>query len=111
VKSVNPEHLIARTHLRFERQTTLGIPASWAERHCLGPTTPPLGAGCLPGLPALERALFTIRVTVQPLSEIREDVTKRQKLARVLRSMDAAALEYRGYTHYRDTWLEWLEHL
>ena len=46
---------------------------------------------------------------MQPLTEIWEDAEKRQKLARVLRSMDAAALEYRGYTTYRETWLEWLE--
>ncbi len=78
------EPLIHNTFLRFERQTTLG-------------------------LPALERSLFTIRVTMQPLTEIQQDSEKRQKLARVLRSMDVTALEYRGYTDYRDTWLEWLE--
>jgi len=87
LERVKPVHLgdsIARTHLRFERQTTLG-------------------------LPKLERALFTIRVTLQPLTDLENDREKRQKLARVLRSMDPAALEYRGYTRYREGWLEWLE--
>ena len=90
------EPLIHNTFLRFERQTTLGLPASWAERH-------------LSGLPALERSLFTIRVTMQPLTDLENDSDKRQKLARVLRSMDSTALEYRGYTNYREAWLEWLE--
>lgn len=84
LKKPDLEPIIQNTFLRFERQTTLA-------------------------LPTLERALFTIRVTMQPLLEIHHNPEKRQKLARVLRSMDRAALEYRGYANHRDVWLEWLE--
>lgn len=69
--------LLELAYLRVERQTTRGFPN-------------------------LNRALFTIRYWVEPLSTILTDSWRRERLALALASMNAEALHYKGLTEVRD---------
>lgn len=60
------------------------------------------------GFPALNRALFTIRYWVAPLTEVAADPWRRERIAAALAGMDAAALRYKGLTGARDGLVAWL---
>lgn len=62
------------------------------------------------GFPALDRALFTIRYFVEPLTRVAADPWRRERLATALSGMDAAELAYKGLAPARDRLVEWLRH-
>lgn len=68
---------LAQAHLRVERQTTHGFPG-------------------------LNRALFTIRYWVEPLTVTAADPYRRERLLSALAGMDAAEQNYKGLTLVRD---------
>lgn len=80
----DPERLAASTFFRTERQTTYPMPD-------------------------LDRALFTIRVYVQPLTDAVQDRSKRARLAAALKIMSPALAAYKGYARLREPLLAWLE--
>lgn len=61
------------------------------------------------GFPALNRALFTIRYWVQPLTETAADPWRRERLASALAGMDDVELAYKGLTErVRQQLVAWL---
>jgi hypothetical protein len=80
----DPARFGSRVFLRVERQTTCA-------------------------LPALQRCLFTIRVSVRPLAEVLSTDERKRRLAAALRSMDDDLLRYKGLTRLRAPLLAWLE--
>lgn len=70
-------------HLRVERQTSLP-------------------------LPALDRALFTIRLFVTPLAAVAADPDHRERLAHALATMSPATLAYKGLADRRPALVEYL---
>lgn len=80
----DPAALASQTFFRVERQTTAPMPD-------------------------LDRALFTIRVYVQPLQEAVRDPSRRGLLARALREMSPALSQYKGYSRLREPILTWLQ--
>jgi hypothetical protein len=72
-------------NLRMERQTTYGFTD-------------------------LQRALFSIRIYVNPLTErIERDPSLRPRIANLLRTAIPSVREYKGYALYADALIEWLE--
>ncbi len=80
----DPDALAAQTFFRVERQTTFPMPD-------------------------LDRALFTIRVYVQPLTDAVQDISRRNKLAAAMREMSPALSDYKGYSRLREPILKWLD--
>lgn len=60
------------------------------------------------GFPALNRALFTIRYWVEPLTETATDPWRRERLAEALAHMDDAELAYKGLAAARNHLVDWL---
>ncbi len=81
----SPEQVAARTFMRVERQTTYPMPD-------------------------LERALFTIRVYMQPLTQAVNTPKRRALLAASLRSMKPEVIRYKGFYRLYKPILSWLEH-
>lgn len=72
-------------NLRMERQTTCGFPGQ-------------------------QRALFSIRIYVNPLTErIERDPSLRPRIANLLRTAIPSVSDYKGYTPYREELIAWLE--
>lgn len=81
---LSPDEVASRTFMRVERQTTFPMPD-------------------------LERALFTIRVYMQPLTEAANTPESRAHLAASLRSMKPEVIVYKGFQRLYDPVLTWLE--
>ena len=81
---ITPDNAGERLWLRMERQTLRRLPASGD-------------------------ILFTIRVYVQPLSELAERPARAAQLAAALRSMDPALAGYKSIPPFRDAALAWLD--
>ena len=79
----DPDALALQTFFRVERQTTFPMPD-------------------------LDRALFTIRVYVQPLTDAVRDPFRRMLLAAAMREMSPALSDYKGYSRLREPILNWL---
>lgn len=80
-----PAEIVERTFLRMERQTTLAMPE-------------------------LDRGLFTIRVSVEPLAaRLAADPELGARVARLLRSMSPEVLAYKGMSRIAPAVLAWLE--
>jgi hypothetical protein len=60
------------------------------------------------GLPAARASLFTIRISMTDLREVRADPARRAQLVSTIRSMSPALLEYKGFDECRDRLLSWL---
>jgi len=80
----DPSQVATRVHVRWERQTTHPFPD-------------------------LDRALFTIRTYVEPLSAVAAIPRKRAALASAIRTMTPDTLAYKGLQRLRDPMLAWLE--
>jgi hypothetical protein len=80
----SPAELAERAYFRVERQTTHGFPA-------------------------INRALFTIRYYVAPLTAVAQDPWRRERLASALDTMDEEALRYKGLLGVRDHLVQWLQ--
>jgi hypothetical protein len=61
------------------------------------------------GLPECDAALFAIRTYFADAAEVRRDPWRRDKLCSALRSMSAAAQEYKGIAANREAALHWLQ--
>lgn len=61
------------------------------------------------GLPTVESALFTIKVSFWTGLEIKEDATKKSQLLSALRSMTPESRVYKGVAHCFDELVAWLE--
>lgn len=83
-ESATPAELGRQAWFRVERQTTQGFPQ-------------------------LNRALFTIRYWVAPLTEVASDPWQRERLASALAGMDPDELRYKGLTTARDRLVAWLQ--
>ena len=59
-------------------------------------------------LPAHRQAVFTIRVSLVPLTQALTDATQARQVHDALASMSPAVLDYRGLTGARDRLLQWL---
>ncbi len=79
-----PAELARMAWLRVERQTTHGFPG-------------------------LDRALFTIRYWVEPLTVTAQDPWRRERLATALAAMDEEELHYKGLTGAREGLVAWLQ--
>ncbi len=82
----DPAELVKTTYLRMERQTT----APMAD---------------------LDRGLFTIRVSVQPLAEAINSPERRERFANILRTLEPEVAVYKGITELREPLLAWLDAL
>lgn len=80
------EPLATRAWWRTERQTFLAVPG-------------------------YDQAVFTIRVDLQPLTQVIHSPQRARRLHAALASMSPAVLDYRGLTAVRETLLSWLESL
>ena len=80
------EPLATRAWWRTERQTFLAVPG-------------------------YDQAVFTIRVDLQPLTQVIHSPQRARRLHDALASMSPAVLDYRGLTPVRATLLSWLESL
>lgn len=80
----DPDVLASQVFFRVERQTTFPMPD-------------------------LDRALFTIRVYMQPLTDAVRDPSRRARLAAAMREMSPALSDYKGYSSLRAPLLAWLE--
>jgi hypothetical protein len=79
------ESLLPKLHVRMERQTTCGFPD-------------------------LQRALFSIRIYVNPLLErIERDPALRPRIANLVRTAIPDVRDYKGYTPYAERLIAWLE--
>jgi hypothetical protein len=77
--------LLSKLHVRMERQTTHGFAD-------------------------LQRALFSIRIYVNPLTErIERDPSLRPRIANLLRTAIPEVSDYKGYTPYAGQLIAWLE--
>jgi len=83
-EGATPEAVAETAWLRVERQTTHGFPA-------------------------LNRALFTIRYWVEPLTVTATDPWRRERLATALAGMSEEELRYKGLAHARDRLVAWLQ--
>ena len=83
-KNFSPEELVSRAFMRFERQTTYPMPD-------------------------LERALFTIRVYMQPLTEAVNTPERRARLGAAMGSMTSEVMRYKGSLGLYQAVLSWLE--
>lgn len=79
-----PHELAHQAYFRVERQTTHGFPQ-------------------------LNRALFTIRYWVEPLTVTASDPWRRERLATALAAMDPEELAYKGLTTVRDALVTYLQ--
>jgi dimethylamine monooxygenase subunit A len=79
-----PAEAAAQAWFRVERQTTLGFPH-------------------------LNRALFTIRYFVEPLTAVAADPWRRERLASALAGMDEEEMAYKGLIPVRDRLVAWLQ--
>jgi hypothetical protein len=82
--SDDPDVLASQVFFRVERQTTFPMPD-------------------------LDRALFTIRVYMQPLTDAVREPSRRARLAAAMREMSPALSDYKGYSSLRAPLLAWLE--
>lgn len=82
----SPDTLAHRAWWRTERQTFLAVPGH-------------------------DQAVFTIRVDLQPLTQVIHSPQRARRLHDTLASMSPAVLNYRGLTPVREILLSWLESL
>jgi hypothetical protein len=59
-------------------------------------------------VPALQQAIFTIHVALQPLAQAFVDAQQARQVHEALSTMSPAVLAYRGLTDARDRLLDWL---
>ena len=62
-------------------------------------------------VPGYDQAVFTIRVDLQPLTQVIHSPQRARRLHDALASMSPAILDYRGLTPVRESLLSWLESL